>query len=247
MSELTFHDVSVHFGTSRHRLIAVDHVNLTVGSAGILGLVGESGSGKSTLARAAVGLAPITTGTITLGGKPVPMKGKNRPLAMIFQDPSASLDPRMSVGDSIWEAGRGAHGGEDKQSTITHLLSLVHLDPKHAKSYPGQLSGGQRQRVAIARALAGKPQVIIADEITSSLDVSSQGAILNLVRELVDELALTMLFISHNLAVVRYVSTRFAVMYSGRIVEEGETSAIIDTPSHEYTRQLLAAIPGGSS
>jgi len=245
MTELRFIDVSVRFGTIRRPIVAVDHVNLTVPSCGILGLVGESGSGKSTLARAAVGLAPISTGTITVAGKPVPVKGKNRPISMVFQDPSASLDPRMKIGDSIWEAARRRHERAKAHEVIAHLLGLVHLDPTHAKSYPGQLSGGQRQRVAIARALASDPQVIIADEITSSLDVSSQGAILNLIKELVADLDLTMLFISHNLAVVRYVSTRFAVMWGGRIVEEGETASILDAPDHDYTRQLLAAVPGG--
>ena len=245
MSELRFQEVTVRFGTGRSALTAVDSVDLRVPSGGILGLVGESGSGKSTLARAGVGLVPMTHGRITLDGEPVPMKGADRPIQMVFQDPTASLDPRMTIGDSIGEAAGRKVSRKQRADRVAELLTLVHLDPTHAHSYPGQLSGGQRQRVAIARALGGNPRVIIADEITSSLDVSSQGAILNLVRELVAHLNLTLLFISHNLAVVRYVSRRIAVMWQGRIVEEDEAATILSEPKHPYTRQLLAAVPGG--
>ena len=245
MSELQFRGVSVRFGTGRRALTAVDQVSLTVPHRETMGLVGESGSGKSTLARAAVGLAPSHTGAINLDGHPVPVRGARRPLQMVFQDPTASLDPRMRVGDAISENMPRALTKADRDGEVARLLGLVHLDPARAASYPGQLSGGQRQRIALARALAGRPEVIIADEITSNLDVSIQGAILNLVRDLVDELGLTMLFISHNLAVVRYMSTRIAVMWQGRIVEEGPTARVLEAPEHPYTRQLLAAIPGG--
>ena len=244
MSELVFTGVTVEFGTGRHAVTAVDAVDLTVPSGTILGLVGESGSGKSTLARAAVGLVRPRAGTITLDGTPVPVTGTHRPLQMVFQDPTASLDPRMTVGNSIRENLPRSIPRAERGPEVARLLELVHLDPARATHYPGQLSGGQRQRVALARALASQPAVVIADEITSSLDVSIQGAILNLVRELVAELDLTMLFISHNLAVVRYLAARVAVMQAGRIVEEGPALDVMADPQHPYTRQLLAAVPG---
>jgi len=245
MSTLEFSHLTVRYGATT----ALDDVSLTVPSGGVVGLVGESGSGKSTMARAAVGLAPVSSGSITLDGQPVPRRGRRRPVQMVFQDPYSSLDPRMTIGESIAEAIPRSRGSErlDKrarQAEIERLLSLVHLDPQRSRSLPGQLSGGQRQRVALARALAGRPEVVIADEITSALDVSVQGAVLNLVREMQRELGLSMLFISHNLAVVRYVASHVAVMYQGRIVEEGPTAEVLGAPQHDYTRQLLAAIPG---
>jgi peptide/nickel transport system ATP-binding protein len=162
---------------------------------------------------------------------------------MVFQDPYSSLDPRMAIGESITEAmprdtSRGA-----RREEVARLLDLVQLDPERAAMLPGQLSGGQRQRVALARALAGNPKVLIADEITSALDVSVQGAVLNLVRDVQRRLALSMLFISHNLAVVRYVSDVVAVMYLGRIVEAGPAGQVLTDPQHPYTRDLLAAAP----
>jgi peptide/nickel transport system ATP-binding protein len=239
MKELRFEDVTVQYGATT----AVDGVSLTVPAGQVVGLVGESGSGKSTLARAAVGLAPYD-GRILLDGQPVPTKGGHRPLQMVFQDPYSSLDPRMSIGESVAEAmPRGASRAE-RRAEVERLLELVHLDPTRATARPAELSGGQRQRVALARALAGRPQVVIADEITSALDVSIQGAVLNLVRELQAELGLSMLFISHNLAVVRYVATHVAVMRDGRIVEQGPTAQVLAAPDHDYTRELLAAVPG---
>jgi peptide/nickel transport system ATP-binding protein len=240
MSELRFDGVTVRYGATT----AVDDVSLTVPPGQIVGLVGESGSGKSTLARAAVGLAPVTEGAITLDGRPVPTKGRNRPLQMVFQDPYSSLDPRMSIGESIAEAMPGGGSRAERRAEVERLLGLVHLDPTRAGARPSELSGGQRQRVALARALAGRPALVIADEITSALDVSIQGAVLNLVRELQRELGLSMLFISHNLAVVRYVATHVAVMHQGRIVEEGPTAQVLAAPDHDYTRELLAAVPG---
>jgi len=236
VSELRFEDVTVRYG--RHT--AVDGVSLTVPDGAVIGLVGESGSGKSTLARAAVGLAPLAGGRITLDGAPIPTRGR-RPLQMVFQDPYSSLDPRMTVGATIAEA---MPRGVDRKAGVAHLLEQVHLDPSTARSLPSRLSGGQRQRVALARALAADPQVIIADEITSALDVSVQGAVLNLVRELQ---GLSMLFISHNLAVVRYVASHVAVMRNGRLVEHGPTAQVLAEPEHDYTRELLAAVPGRRS
>ena len=243
MSELRFDDVTVRYG----RTTAVDGVSLVVPDGQVVGLVGESGSGKSTLARAAVGLAPMSSGSITLGGQPVPTRGRHRPLQMVFQDPYSSLDPRMTVGDSVAEAIPPGSSRQERRAEVARLLDLVHLDPALARNHPARLSGGQRQRVALARALAGRPQVVLADEITSALDVSIQGAVLNLVRELQRELGLSILFISHNLAVVRYVASHVAVMHQGRIVEQGPTSQVLADPAHDYTRELLAAIPGRRS
>ena len=244
MSELRFDNVTVRYGTGRHAHVAAEAVDLVVPSGHVVGLVGESGSGKSTLARAAVGLVAPAAGAILLDGKPVPRRGR-RPLQMVFQDPYASLDPRMTVGESVAEAiARGAISGRAaRRREAERLIELVGLPAGTVDRPPGELSGGQRQRVALARALAGRPDVIIADEITSALDVSTQGAVLNLVRELQRELRLSMLFISHNLAVVRYVADFVAVMYQGRIVEHGPAEAVLGRPAHAYTRKLLAAVP----
>jgi peptide/nickel transport system ATP-binding protein len=243
MKELRFEDVSVRFGGRRHGVTAVDGVTLAVPGGSVLGLVGESGSGKSTLARAAVGIVPLEHGRIEFDGETLPLAGR-RPLQMVFQDPYASLDPRMTIGESIEEALPRGLARAERRTEVKRLLGLVHLDPARAGVYPAFLSGGQRQRVALARALAGQPEVLIADEITSALDVSIQGAMLNLVRELQRELGLSILFISHNLAVVRYVATHIAVMYLGRIVEHGTAAEVLADPQHPYTRDLLAAIPG---
>ncbi|MFG1705738.1 ABC transporter ATP-binding protein [Nonomuraea sp. M3C6] len=213
-------DLTVRFGA----FTAVDGVTLEIPDGRVVGLVGESGSGKSTLARAVCGLVPHT-GSV---------EGARR-VQMVFQDPYASLNPRMTVGRTIAE---GAGAGE-----VERLLGLVRLPAELASRYPRELSGGQRQRVAIARALGGDPGLLVADEITSSLDVSVQGAVLNLVRGLRDELGLSMLFISHNLAVVRYVADVVAVMHRGRLVEVGPTERVVGKPAHDYTRALLEAVP----
>lgn len=256
MSELRFEAVTVRYGGHRRGLTAVDGVDLVVPDGAVVGLVGESGSGKSTLARAAVGLAPVTGGRILLDGQPLARHGwlggegghgirHRRRVQLVFQDPYSSLNPRMTVGASIAEAiPRGTvHSRGERRTEVERLLDLVELDAAHADLHPAQLSGGQRQRVALARALAAKPDILIADEITSALDVSIQGTVLNVVRDLQRRLRLSMLFISHNLAVVRYVSDHIAVMRSGRIVEIGATEQIVHQPRHPYTRELLAAAP----
>lgn len=245
MSELRFEDVSVHYGSRRTGLTAVDGVSLPVPSGGVVGLVGESGSGKSTLARAAVGLSPVTAGAVRLDGVDVRrLKGRHRPIQMVFQDPYSSLDPRMTIGDSIAESiPRGRYTRPQRREEVARLLELVNLDGDRAWMLPGALSGGQRQRVALARALAADPEVVIADEITSALDVSVQGSVLNLVRDVQRRLDLTMLFISHNLAVVRYISDFIAVMYLGRVVELGTSDQVLSDPQHPYTRELLDAAP----
>ncbi|WP_300268613.1 ABC transporter ATP-binding protein [Microbacterium sp.] len=242
MSELRFENVSVRYGHGRAAMTAVDDVSLTVPDGEVVGVVGESGSGKSTLARAAVGLVPLLSGRILVDDEPIPRRGP-RPLQMVFQDPYSSLDPRMTIGASIAEVMPSGMTRRARAAEAARLLELVHLDPNGTGAYPARFSGGQRQRIAIARALAGKPRVLIADEITSALDVLIQGAILNLIRELQAELGLSLLFISHNLAVVRYVSSRVAVMHDGQLVEEGATADVLGDPHDAYTRELLAAIP----
>ncbi len=242
MSELRFDDVIIRYGLRRAAVTAVDRVSLVVPEGGVTGVVGESGSGKSTLGRAAVGLVPLSGGRILLDGAPIPSRGP-RPLQMVFQDPYSSLDPRMSVGASIAEMMPASMTRRERATEVGRLLELVHLDARQADHRPARFSGGQRQRIAIARALAGRPKVLIADEITSALDVLIQGAILNLLRELQTELGFSMLFISHNLAVVRYVASQIVVMRDGRIVEQGDTLAVLDHPQADYTRELLAAIP----
>ncbi|MFC4122123.1 ATP-binding cassette domain-containing protein [Nonomuraea zeae] len=228
MTALEFDGVRVRLGRGRRAVDAVGGVDLTVPAGTAVGLVGESGCGKSTLARAAVGLVPLAAGRIT------PTSG----VQLVFQDPYSSLDPRMTVGAAVAEAVPGRGGGD-----VARLLDLVGLEAEHATRLPRHLSGGQRQRVAIARALAARPAVMIADEITSSLDVSVQGMVLNLIRDLQRELGLTMLFISHNLAVVRYVSDHVAVMNRGRIVESGPVDDVLTDPRDPYTRALLDAVP----
>ncbi|MEV0347605.1 ATP-binding cassette domain-containing protein [Nonomuraea sp. NPDC050680] len=219
-------DLTVRFGA----FTAVDRVTLEIPPGRIVGLVGESGSGKSSLARAVSGLVPYT-------GR---IDGANN-VQMVFQDPYASLDPRMTVGGSVGEGVRADRA--TRRAEVERLLGLVSLPVDLARRYPRELSGGQRQRVAIARALGAAPDLLVADEITSALDVSVQGAVLNLVRSLRDELGLSMLFISHNLAVVRYVSDVVAVMHQGRVVESGPTERVVGEPAHDYTRALLEAVP----
>ncbi|MEV0389339.1 ABC transporter ATP-binding protein [Nonomuraea sp. NPDC050643] len=236
MSELVFDAVSVRYG--RHTILR--EVSLTVPSGATVGLVGESGSGKSTLARAAVGLSPVTGGRVLLDGADVRGLAR-RPVQLVFQDPYGSLNPRMSIGESIAEP--MPRGTRNRREEAARLLELVGLDPQRAGVRPAQLSGGQRQRVALARALAARPEVVIADEITSALDVSVQGSMLNLIRTLQREMSLTMLFISHNLAVVRYVSDIVAVLRHGEIVESGPAERLLKDPRHPYTQDLLDALP----
>lgn len=240
---------SLRVGYGRREVVS--GVSLSVPAGRTLGLVGESGSGKSTIAQAVVGLAPMHGGDVrvhgvsTVGRSRVARAARHR-IQMVFQDPFSSLDPRMPIGRSIAEGLRATgrvftrHAAEER---VAELLRQVELDPQRADQLPRAFSGGQRQRITIARALAGEPEILIADEVTSALDVSVQSTVLNLLRELQAELGLTMLFISHNLAVVRYVSDEIAVMRGGLIVEQGETESLLAAPAAEYTQQLLAAIP----
>jgi len=229
---------------------AVDDVTLVLKRGEALGLVGESGSGKSTLGRVAAGIYAPDHGLVRIDGAPVMSEGEHphkvtTRVQTIFQDPFASLNPRMTVGDSIAE-GPLAHGliksGEAKDY-VRQWLAAVGLDPDFASRYPHQFSGGQRQRVAIARALAMQPDVVVCDEPVASLDVSIQAQIINLFLKLRRELNLTLLFISHDLGVVRHLCDRVAIMYLGRIVELGETQAVYAAPQHPYTQALLDSVP----
>ncbi|MCX7350907.1 MAG: ABC transporter ATP-binding protein [Alphaproteobacteria bacterium] len=229
---------------------AVIDVSLEIEPGSTLAIVGESGSGKTTLARAVIGLTPFTGGNILFDGKnpfalgPHPNRAYHRDVAMMFQDPVSSLSPRRTVKSLITEP-FVIHGLRDRDlgAEAHRLLSLVGLPSDFAGRYPHQLSGGQARRVGVARAISLNPKLIIADEPTAGLDVSVQGEILNLLGRLQAKLGLSFMIITHNLAVVRHVSDRTAIMYMGRIVEEGPTQALFRTPRHPYAAALIAAQP----
>jgi oligopeptide/dipeptide ABC transporter ATP-binding protein len=226
---------------------AVNDVSLTIRRGEALGLVGESGCGKSTLGRVIAGILAPSAGEVWLEEQPVMANGRKATtrIQTVFQDPFASLDPRMRIGETITE-GPLAHGlvkPADAKAFATRWLETVGLDPDFVSRYPHQFSGGQRQRVAIARALAMNPDVLVCDEPVASLDVSIQAQIINLFLRLRRELELTMLFISHDLGVVRHLCERVAVMYLGRIVELGPTSEVYAAPKHPYTKALIEAVP----
>jgi oligopeptide/dipeptide ABC transporter ATP-binding protein len=229
-------------------LRAVDGVDLTISRGETLGLVGESGCGKSTLGRAIVGLCNPTAGTVSYLGETLTAKrerSRRRRIQMVFQDPYSSLNPRMTVRQTLSEL-LLAHKLVPKASVevrCRELLDLVGLGSRALDAHPRQFSGGQRQRVAIARALALEPELLIADEPVSALDVSVQATVLNLLEELREKLGLTMLLIAHNMAVVRHVADRVGVMYLGRIVEEAGTDELFTNPRHPYTQGLLRAVP----
>ena len=230
---------------------AVDRVNLTVRKGEVVGLVGESGCGKSTLGRMVAGILPPTEGTILRDGRDIKalsgtearqMKLRTQ---MIFQDPYASLNPRMRVQDIVGEAPR-VHGlldGAAFDDYVDEQMRRAGLDPNFKRRYPHQFSGGQRQRIGIARALAVKPDFIVCDEAVAALDVSIQAQILNLFMRLRRELDLTYLFISHDLGVVEHLSDRVVIMYLGRVVEEADTETVFRRPNHPYTRSLLDSVP----
>ena len=226
---------------------AVSEVSLELRRGETLGLVGESGCGKSTLGRLIAGIASPSTGEVRLDGGPVRAGGRKRTtrIQTVFQDPFASLDPRMRIGETLTE-GPMAHGLVKRAEALAFArrwLGTVGLDPDTVDRFPHQFSGGQRQRVAIARALAMQPDVLVCDEPVASLDVSIQAQIINLFLDLRGRLNLAMLFISHDLGVVRHLCDRVAVMYLGRIVETGGAAEIYGAPKHPYTQALMAAVP----
>jgi len=231
---------------------AVTDVSIDLFPSEVLGIVGESGSGKSTLGRLALGLLAPTSGKIVHGDIDLAqLKGRalreaRRDLQMVFQDPFGSFDPLSPVRGSVAEpmdALRPAPTREQRRTRLLELVDLVHLRPHHLDRYPTELSGGQLQRLGIARALATSPSLLVLDEPVSSLDVSTQAQIINLLGELQDELGIAYLFIAHNPALVRHASHRIAVMYLGQIVEVGPADAVYEEPRHPYTQALLAAVP----
>ncbi|MFF4390051.1 dipeptide ABC transporter ATP-binding protein [Streptomyces sp. NPDC001552] len=231
------------FGRGRRKVAAVAGVSLAVHAGETLGIVGESGSGKSTLGRMLVGLLEPGSGQVRRDG--VPVTGIASGVQMVFQDPVSSLNPRRSVGESIADPLRaaGERDGAAVRARVEELLLRVGLEAEHYDRYPHEFSGGQRQRVGIARALAPRPRLIVCDEPVSALDVTTQAQVTALLAELQRELGIALVFIAHDLAVVRQVSDRVAVMRAGEIVEEGPVDEVYDRPAHPYTRQLLAAVP----
>ncbi len=236
---------------NRRQVRALDDVTLTVRAGRTLGLVGESGSGKSTLGRCILGLTGVDSGQVVFEGRDVAslsrkeMPGFRRRVQPVFQDPYGSLDPRWPVGRSVRESLDSFKVGSpaDRDARVLELFERVGLRPAFATRMPTQLSGGQRQRVAIAAALASEPELIIADEPVSALDVSVQAQILNLFMDLQRDLGVTAVFITHDLGVVEHVSDEIAVLHHGVVVETGGVDEVMQTPVHPYTRALLAAIP----
>ncbi len=230
---------------------AVDGVRFSIREGEAFGIVGESGSGKSTVARTILRLVPATEGEIILSGRDIckfsesEMMTVRRDLQMIFQDPHSSLNPRKTVFKSIAEplVIHEKMGGRNLRQRVQELLEIVGLKSEHMFRYPHELSGGQKQRVGIARALSLNPRLLILDEPTSALDVSVQAQMLNFLESLQKKLNLTYLFISHNLAVIRYACSMVAVMYLGKIIETGEAEAVFSSPMHPYTRALVSAVP----
>jgi oligopeptide/dipeptide ABC transporter ATP-binding protein len=256
---LDVRDLAVHFRSagvgSRRRhaqtLRAIDGLNLVVNRGESVAVVGESGSGKTTLGRVICRLQGPTAGSVFFKGQGLAtLKGKeleayHKAVQMVFQDPYASLDPRLLIRSIVGEPLEinRMGGRKERRESVRHLLQLVGLRAEFAERYPHELSGGQRQRVAIARALASSPELIVADEPTSALDVSAQAQILNLIHSLRETLGLAIVYITHNLPTVRYVSDRTIVMYLGRVMESGPTGIVLMDSGHPYTRSLLASAP----
>ena len=249
---LTVTDLAVHYPVRGGPPVrAVDGLSFTIAPGETLGLVGESGCGKSTVSKAIVGLQRPTRGSVVVDGVEIVGAGRatlraaRAKMQMVFQDPATSLDPRMTIGDTVGEPllARGIARGRALAERVAALLAEVGLRPEHASRYPHQFSGGQRQRIVIARALALRPSLLVCDEPVSALDVSVRAQILNLLVELQTTLGMANLFVSHDLAVVRHVCDRVAVMYLGRLAELAPRDALFAAPRHPYTRALLLSVP----
>ena len=259
MNLLEVNHLKVHFPVrtalftrAKEFVRAVDEVSFTIEAGETVGLVGESGCGKTTLGRAVIRLIEPTAGEIVFEGGNITrldgsaLRAGRRKFQMIFQDPYGSLDPRMTVENIIGEAldiHRLAPSAGARRQRIDSLLQDVGLDPSHAERYPHEFSGGQRQRIGIARALAVEPKLIVCDEPVSSLDVSIQAQIINLLRDLQQQREIAFLFVAHDLAVVRHISRRILVMYLGRVVESGDAKMVCRSPKHPYTQALISAVP----
>jgi oligopeptide/dipeptide ABC transporter ATP-binding protein len=250
---LAVRDLTVEYQPHRRRppVRALSLVNLDIAAGSTVGLVGESGSGKTTLGRAILGLTPVTSGTIAFDGQELTRmsdRGRrrlSRELQVVFQDPYSSLNPTLSVGATLTETLRAARdvSRSQAQAEVRTMLERVGLDPDAERRYPVEFSGGQRQRIAIARAVLTAPRLVICDEPTSSLDLSVQAQVLNLLQRLQAEMGISYLFISHNLSVVHHVSSFIVVLYSGQIMEYGDADAVYTRPEHPYTQVLLSAEP----
>jgi len=248
----TYTQRSGKFGFGTTLVKALDNVSITLHAGTTLAVVGESGSGKSTLARCLLQLQPLDSGEVIFAGQDLSklhasaLRDVRKNLQMVFQDPFASLNPRMRVGEIVGEGllihGLGSAG--EQQKKVIAMLKRVGLTEADMQKYPHEFSGGQRQRIGIARALVLEPKVVVCDEPVSALDVSIQAQILLLLKELQQEMALSYIFISHDLRVVRHIADDIVVMYQGKVVEQGKVADIYEQPQHEYTQNLLAAIPG---
>ena len=233
----------------RQVLKAVDNVTMDIYRGEVLSLVGESGSGKTTLGRTVSRLYPKTAGDILIEGKPAEsysVKEFTKKIQMIFQDPQASLNPRMTVGDIVAEGidiHKLASSKKERMEKVYNLLEIVGLNREHASRFPHEFSGGQRQRIGIARALGVDPEILVCDEPISALDVSIQAQVVNLLKELQKQRNLTLLFIAHDLSMVKYISDRVAVMYRGKVVELGKPEDVYSNPVHSYTKSLISAVP----
>ena len=230
-------------------LKAVDNVTMDIYRGEVLSLVGESGSGKTTLGRTVSRLYPKTAGDILVGGKPAEsysIKEFTKKIQMIFQDPQASLNPRMTVGDIVAEGidiHKLASSKKERMEKVYSLLEIVGLNREHASRFPHEFSGGQRQRIGIARALGVDPEILVCDEPISALDVSIQAQVVNLLKDLQKQRNLTLLFIAHDLSMVKYITDRVAVMYRGKVVELGKPEDVYNNPVHSYTKSLISAVP----
>ena len=251
MTSLTADDVTLVYRRRGVDHAALDGVSLEVAPGSAIGIAGESGSGKSSLARLLVGIAQPTSGTVRWGTQPLhrlPRRGpgsRAQTVQLILQDPSSALNPRMTIGAMIEEAlqENGIAAGRRRGPEVEQSLRSVGLDPSYAQKHSFQLSGGERQRVSIARAVALSPQVLICDEVTSALDVSVQASVLNLLSDLRRQTGMALVFVSHNLDVIRYLCDDVLVLLQGRAVESGAADRVLSTPEHPYTRQLIDAVP----